>query len=112
MVRIPSNMIHIVYDIYHSSTDYDERRKYYITKYPEFVKEYTELFEMLCKPRFNFDKFIEISYNLTISSGKKRKRHSDDLNSDEEQKKLAPEVLIPKLQKMFNEQKKAVEYFT
>ena len=101
MSRIPNNIIHIVYDIYNSTTDYDERRKFFQDKYPEFVITYNKLFEMLCKPRFNFDKFIEITYNLSTNKkrklrvldedtdpgqclvcGKKRKRYSDGGDGD------------------------------
>ena len=73
-------LIDIVYDIYHSTTDFEERRKLYKEKYPEFVNNYSHIFEMLCKPRFNFDKFIDITYNLSVGNSKKRKRCSEEIN--------------------------------
>ena len=93
------DVVEIVSDIYRSTTDYDERCRYFKEKYPIFVMEYTKLFEMICKPRFNFDKFIEISYNLS----KCKKRKYGNL--------LAPEILLPQLNKMFHEQDTSTEYF-
>ena len=123
-INTKSKLIDIVYDIYRSTTDYDERRKYCIVKYPEFVNEYTYIFEMLCKPRFNFDKFLEITYNLSTHSNKRKKtqteqmckkRKYDTFNSlscSRESNKYAitPDVLIPQLQHMFHDQKNACEY--
>ena len=96
-------LIDIVYDIYHSTTDFEERRKLYKEKYPEFVINYSHIFEMLCKPRFNFDKFIEITFNLIGGNSKKRKRCSEEAN-------LTSDILIPKLKDMFHQQEIAVEY--
>ena len=101
-------LMDIVYDIYHSTTDFEERRKLYKEKYPEFVNNYSHIFEMLCKPRFNFDKFIEITYNLSNGKSKKRKRCSEE--ADEEKSYLTPDILIPKLKDMFHQQEIAVEY--
>ena len=96
------DVVEIVSDIYHSTTDYDERCRYFKEKYPIFVIEYTKLFEMICKPRFNFDKFMEISCNLLKC--KKRKYQCNGIL-------LAPEILLPQLNKMFHEQAISIEYF-
>ena len=140
MSRIPNSLINIVYDIYRSTTDYEERRKYYMEKYPEFVNTYSKLFEMLCKPRFNFDKFIEITYNLSVSNKKrkicskesyesyevhaicgKRKRNNEDTdvvdvvdvvetNIMKFDNTHSANILLPKLEKLFIEQTNAIEY--
>lgn len=104
-------LLTIVYDIYCSTTDYDERRNYYKNKYPEFVNTYSYVFEMLCKPRFNFDKFIEITYNLS-NSYNKRKRNDDAYDAYYTYDKIIlPELLVPKLNNLFKEQQNAEEYF-
>ena len=128
MSVIPKDIIHIVYDIYHSTTDYEERRELYMTKYPEFVIKYSNIFEMLCKPRFNFDKFIEITFALNkpnmkrtrcseeaLYSDKKRKRYeeSDEIEEDYKIKEsnIATDILVDKLKNLFHEQNIAIEYF-
>lgn len=108
MNKNTGELMDIVYDIYHSTTDFEERRKLYKEKYPDFVKNYGYIFEMLCKPRFNFDKFMEITYNLTGKNAKKRKHCSEEAN--DETSYLTPDILIPKLKDMFHQQEIAVEY--
>ena len=95
----PKCLIDIVYEIYSSTTDYEERREYFTAKYPEFANFYSYLFEMTCKPRFNFNKFVEILIDLTKS--KKRKRCSEE---------LLHEALLHNLKDIYNIQKNAEEY--
>jgi hypothetical protein len=80
-----------VSEIYNSTTDYDERRIYYTNKYPIFVESYTYIFEMLCKPRFNFNKFVE------IIKSKKRKRCNEN-------------ILMYDLQDIIKQQEYSIEY--
>ena len=131
-MSIPKEMLYIVYDIYHSTTDYEERRQIYMTKYPEFVEKYSTIFNMLCKPRFNFDKFIQITFDLNkpqlkrtrcsdealYSEHKKRKRvdvnnendDNDEYEIKDKDRTLIEEDLVSKLNALFSEQNNALEY--
>jgi hypothetical protein len=109
-----TDLIDIVYEIYSSTTDYDERRAFFSVKYPEFANSYSYLFEMTCKPRFNFNKFAEILIDLTKS--KKRKRCSEELlnqcssSSNSIITNISQEALLHNLKDIYNTQKTAVEY--
>jgi hypothetical protein len=62
---------------------------------------------MLCKPRFNFDKFLEITYKL--HSSKKRKRQEcDDICNNNTQ--VISDTLIKEFDKLFTQQNKLTEY--
>ena len=92
-------LLDIVYEIYNSTTDYDERRLFYKEKYADFAEKYTYIFEMLCKPRFNLHKFVTIVNNLKTT--KKRKKCSDEVNN---------EILLYNLKDVFHQQSIAHEY--
>ena len=98
----PTGLIDIVYEIYSSTTDYDERRMYFSNKYPEFANEYLHIFEMTCKPRFNFNKFVEILIELTKS--KKRKRCDEEVINNN-YSNLTQEILLHNLKDIYNKQK-------
>ena len=99
-----TTLLNIVNEIYNSTTDYDERRVYYKAKYPEFVENYEYIFDMLCKPRFNLNKFVNIINN--INKNKKRKSCSEEMNNY-----IHHEVLFYNLKEIFHQQEMAEEYF-
>ena len=92
-------LLNIVYEIYYSTTYYDERHTYYKEKYSYFTEKYSYIFEMLCKPRFNLYKFVNIVNNLYTT--KKRKRCSEEINN---------EILLYNLKDIFHQQINANEY--
>jgi len=67
------DIIRIVYDIYVSPPGYAERYTTFKCIYPEFVAAYPRLFESVCTPRFNYDKFYIIASKALECTGKKRK---------------------------------------
>ena len=76
----------IVYDIYQNPMEYSERRTTFSRKYPHFAASYPVLFDMVCLPRFNIDKFLDLNllhevHQVQIQQPPTcRKRNRDDSN--------------------------------
>lgn len=73
-------LIHIVYCIYTSQCSYEDRVSTFADTYPLFAHTYPQLFQAVCKPRFNYDRFCDIierccrAHEHEINNKKKRKR--------------------------------------
>ena len=73
----------IVYDIYQNPMEYTERKIIFSNKYPQFAASYPVLFDMVCLPRFNIDKFLDLDilHQLQVQQPSTcRKRSRDDAN--------------------------------
>lgn len=71
----------IMYDIYQNPMEYTERKNTFSTKYPQFAASYPVLFDMVCLPRFNIDKFLDLNLLHEVQQEPTcKKRNRDDSN--------------------------------
>ena len=71
--------VHTVYSIYTSNIQFKNEDS--VSKeYPEFARAYPKLFASVCKPRFNFDKFVDIVARTTDTYARLSRKRKRDIN--------------------------------